>query len=164
MKKYIRIGIILIVTVFIAVSCVKAKRIKFPSGRDTKESYGDGTYQILSHQELPHERTLSLRNEAYRSCLIQYVDAYQKEGSKVFITGSNTAPWDNLNDAGRYLLYAVIDINNNTATLCVVPEGPLMGKYWFSSQEKMINDGVLHLISDISEFNEEDYAVFQELQ
>ena len=73
---------------------------KYPSGIDTVESYGDGTFQIVGR----NPSGVFYAGEG--GPLISYVDRYYEDGDTVYIFGHERHHND-------ILIYGIIDANNN---------------------------------------------------
>lgn len=146
--------------VFIFVSCLSGNRIKYPAGKDTVQSFGDGTYQISSGS------CESLFNEEYHNCIIQKVNKIHQTGTNVYIIGTNTQKTivDDAEVGQSYKMYAVIELQDNMLMLCAIPANPLYPDVFIVNLDEMLDNGDVVVISELSGFSHEDFSVFQEME
>lgn len=117
---------ICIVLLFLTVWAISPRKnnIRYPAGRDTVESFGDGTYQILSGT------CDVLSNEKYGNCIIERVYEFCESSDKVYVIGSpvhgyvdgyipNSADGECLDT-----IYAIIELQDNTMQLYLRTEDP----------------------------------------
>lgn len=142
------------------MSCLHGNNIKYPAGKDIIESFGDGTYQISSGNNK------SLFNVEYSSCIIQQVEQFYETHKKVYVIGSTTQEYivDESKVERRYKIYAVIELQDNTMTLCTIPTNSLYPDIFIYRLYEMIDNCNITLISDLSALPDEDLKVFQEME
>lgn len=92
MKKIIIFVCILALMGFV-ISIIVAQNTIYPSGRDTVETYGDGTFQILKGYKPNKElslriKQLSLVDLEKNDNLEEEIITYKKENNKLFVIGS----------------------------------------------------------------------------
>ena len=157
-KKFLNI-----VCIILALSLCGCKQSteKYFSGKDTIESYGDGTYQLMHHRE--EQRLFNLK---YNVCIIHYVDAILEYNGKIYATGEYPKTIKNTNEESIEILfrvYAVVDIQNNHLQFCAVIED----SYSMPNVElrvvtdEMISGGDATILESVTDFETEDWAVFQ---
>lgn len=160
MKRRILWIICLLIVIVSLVNCFRGNNIKYPSGKDTIESFGDGTYQISSGS---YE---SLFNEEYGSCIIQQVKKFYQTDKKVYIVGKTTQ--ESFSDETKlersYKMYAVIDLPTNNMMLCSIPDDLSYQEVYIYRLDEMVGNCDVALISDLSAFSDEDFQVFQEIE
>lgn len=130
-------------------------QVKYPAGRDTVESFGDGSYQILRASS---ERK-DLYSEKYSSCIINNVESVHERRGKAYIAGTDTI------NAGSavYRLYAVIDTSENTLQLCIIPPDSAAPDLRISRLDEMVTNGDAVVFTSLDDFSEEDRLVFQSI-
>ena len=134
--------------------------IKYPSGKDTIESFGDGTYQISSGN------SNGLFNEKYGNCIIQNVDKFHITDEKIYVIGSTeqNAVVDGVEIKRSYIIYSVIELENNTMELFCVPNNPLHPNVFIVRLDEMIENCDVRLLSFLSDFSAKDLTVFHEME
>ena len=155
-KRMISIFVLTVIVCLISVSCLKGRQIKYPAGRDTKSLFGDGTYQIVSVSGSSGRRDV-LSNEKYGTCVIEQVEKVFETKEKVYIIGTTPI-------RRHFTLYAVIELNNNVMTLCIIQDNPIQNDFYFTYMDEMIRNQDAYIISDLSDFTEEDYSVFMKMK
>lgn len=159
-KKYL--CIVCVILVLSLCGCRQSTK-KYLSGKDTIESYGDGTHQLLRHGEKQ-----SLYTFKYNTCIIEYVNAIQEYNGKVYAIGAYTDTIENINEESIeiiYRLYAVVDLQNNHVQFCASPNNDY---YILSTEppfihEDMIVNGDATVYESVTDFSAEDWAVFQSM-
>ena len=71
----------------LALGCGEPK--KYPVGRDTVESFGDGTWSIGKTGGGPNRRLLFLHNRETQETLVKDVTDWRQEGDWVYAAGSD---------------------------------------------------------------------------
>lgn len=133
------------------VSSIFGPQVKYPAGRDTVESFGDGSYQILRTSS---ERKI-LHSEKYNSSMIDNVEfAHQRRG-KAYVAGAGSA---------QYRLYAVIDTSENTIQLCIIPPDSAAPDLQIYRLDEMAANRDAVVCTSLDDFSEEDRLVFQNIQ
>ena len=157
MKKVIFWSICLLVIIGFAVICVLENEVKYPTGKDTIKSFGNGTYQISSGSNE------SLFNEEYGSCIIEQVEKFRETGNKVYVVGTTIHEYiaDGVKVERGYRIYSVIELEKNTMVLCVTKNNPSQPDLFIYRLDDMIDNGDISLIKNLSDFSNEDLKVFQ---
>lgn len=124
--------------------------VKYPSGRDTVESFGDGSYQIL------RSKRESLHSEKYNSCMIDNVEFVHQRRGRAYIAGSTAGA-----GSAQYRLYAVINTSENTIRLCILPPDSAAPDLHIYRLDEMVANGDAIVCKSLDDFSEEDRLVFQ---
>lgn len=150
--------ILILLLIFTILAKGMHKDITYPAGIDTIDSFGDGTYQLLSGEKE------SLYNFKYSSCIIPQVKSFRVVNEKVYLTGTALQSYTDgkSNNECVYELYAVIELHNNSLTLCAVSAVPSDPEIYIYRLEEMIENGDMQLLSDFSDFSNVDQSVFAE--
>lgn len=165
MKKEISFVLVLLLSVVCAVYIFSPQEqieTKYPSGRDTRASFGDGTYQV---QRLP-DGNLVLYNCERRNNTLSVVTDFQRVGNKVYVVG---ADYNSIMDSGEeeaclIPAYAVIEIPSNQITLCLAVEnGSLCHQPFLDLVDEMISNGEMIWLENLSDFPEEDYNILKKM-
>lgn len=112
---------------------------KYPSGRDTVESYGDGTFQIVGR----NPSGVFYAGEG--GPLISYVDRYYEDGDTVYIFGHEYHHND-------ILIYGIIDANNNMIHVYFTKEVYL--------DDRLLESPSIVFLQDFSDFPEKAQEIF----
>lgn len=161
MKKIILIVVAAII-VGSLVECALRPEIRYPSGKDTKESFGDGTYQIGTiHAPTGYYDILD--NSEYNNTIIPYVEQFHKTKEKAYVIGNETRNYeqDGVSTTYTYDIYAVIDVKTNHLTLCIIPSSPSAPDMWIADLDVMIENGDVLLVNQLTDFSAADQAVFE---
>lgn len=160
MKKKIFWVLCFLIMCCLLVNIFLGDNIKYPAGMDTIASFGDGTYQISSGS------TDSLFNEEYGSCIIQKVEKFCEANQKIYLIGSTTQEYvvDESKAECSYKIYSIIELADNTMTLCVIPYNTFGPDIFIYRLDEMLENCDVQLVSAFSEFSDEDYSVFHELE
>lgn len=144
--------------IFAMLSNEMHTEITYPAGIDTIESFGDGTYQLLS------DETEGLYNFKYSSCIIQQVKNFRVVNERVYLTGTAIQSYSDSKNNNDYVyeLYAVIELHNNRLTLCAVTDSHSAPGIYIYRLEEMIANGDMQLLSQLSDFSNVDQSVFAE--
>lgn len=158
MKKTICVLLILLI-VYVVIANAMRPEILYPAGFDTIESFGDGTYQVLSGE------TDCLYNCKYDSSIISSVEHFRIKNGKVYVTGNSIQhhTYDEAVIKYTYELYAVIEMENNHLTLCVIPDSSSAPGIYIPWLEEMTKNGDIQLLSQLTDFSNEDRAAFDGL-
>lgn len=148
---------ILILTIFLALVLTywlyQGSRMKYPAGTDTGISFGDGTYQLLTGSRD------SIYNIPYNICLIEQVDAVLVRSGKVYVIGSVPTQ----EGEKEFLIYAIITMETNQIRLCFIPQSDTMKMPYIYRLDEMLKNQDALLLTDFSDFSEEERLVFQEI-
>jgi len=123
--------------------------IKYPAGRDTVESFGDGSFQVLRGEGK------GLFSEKYNNCLIDNVEFVRRHRGKAYVTGTGLA---------KYQMCAVIDTAANTIQLCAILPDPAVPNLHILRLDEMVANGDAVIYTSLDDFSEEDRLVFQKMQ
>ena len=125
--------------------------VKYDSWKDTKESFGDGTYQIFRGVSDSSEEELCLYNCKRDQGVISEIDGYKKRNNYVWFVGSymNQKVFCKLNIKKNLLLY--------------YSEGS-GADFFMASLDDMLSDGQIKLYSSPDKFSEEDREEFEKLE
>ncbi len=164
MKKTIFLILILLVVYLVLTNAMRPK-ILYPAGRDTVESFGDGTYQILSVRPSEGLRWECLHNCKYNTRIIQQVEDFKIMNGKVYVTGNANRhiASGEANIKCTYELLAVIEIDTNQLMLYVNPDSSTDRDIYIYRLDEMIKNGDVQLLSQLTDFSKEDQSVFEEL-
>lgn len=112
---------------------------KYPSGIDTVESYGDGTFQIVGRNPS------SVFYAGEGAPLISYVDRYYEDGDTVYIFGHEYHHDD-------ILIYGIIDANNNMIHVYFTEKVYL--------DDRLLESPSIVFLQDFDDFSEDAQEVF----
>ena len=150
MKKSVKYTLLM---VFVCVWCVCAGcgsvKVKYPAGRDTRESYGDGTFQLLS---LRKTGPLYLSNEAYNSIVLCDVQGVRESDGMLYAIGS----------AGQCKVYFSADLSTCRMYLCAVPQDG--EEFYINRLDEMEKNGDAVCYSSLAEFPEAAREAFEEIK
>lgn len=146
--------VVLLIVAFITMLASCNKNIKYPSGKDTIHSFGDGTFQICGgsdeHKSMHHAPT--------GACIIDDVtDIYEIKG-KIYTIGLVDDHCGRI-PPEEYDAYAVIDSEENIMQVYFKPKTEGIRECWID--ETPIEQGDVVRLSSFDEFSEEDQAVFK---
>lgn len=145
MKKTAFFIVSLIVVAIIGLTSCNS-RIKYPSGKDTRMSFGDGTYQIAKGDDC-----MPLFYAPVGFPIIEHVtDVYETE-TRVYIIGEHRAQ--------KNEVVAVINLTENRIFVFEDLKTDFSKKYWTGSS--LIEEGIISDLSSFYDFPQEDQAVFQ---
>ena len=161
-KKAILVILVLLIVYLLLANAIRPK-ILYPAGRDTVESFNDGTYQILSGQTEDGLRIESLYNCKYNALIIQQVEDFRVTNGKVYVTGNSIQYFtsDKADIKCTYEIIAVIEIETNRLMLCVIPDSSTDRGIYIRFLDEMINNGEAQLLSQLTDFSQEDQSVFE---
>ena len=163
MKKAVFFFLVFVVVLFLVANAMQPE-IKYPAGKDTKESFGDGTYQIATiHASSGYYEILY--NCEYRTRIIPYVEQFCLTKERAYIIGNcsrNVVDGENVIKY-TYELYVAIELRTNQLTLCVIPNSSSAPDMDIAYLDEMIKNGDLRLVSQLTDFSEADQSVFEEL-
>lgn len=134
--RIITVILIIFLIILLTASC---SNVKYPSGRDTVESYGDGTFQIVGR----NPSGVFFAGEG--SPLISYVNRYYEKGDMVYIFGHERYHDD-------ILIYGIIDANNNTIHVHFTEEVLL--------NDRLLDSPSIVFIREFSDFSKEAQEIF----
>lgn len=134
--------------------------MEYPPGRDTVESIGDGTFQILRTQS-----STGLTFEKYNTFLISDIQSTKTENDKVYVYGFTTNRY--ATDEGtvdvRYTIYAVISLEDNGLQYCAIADDPTARDIYIHRLTEMLKNNDIILLGSFSDFSEEDQHAFQNM-
>lgn len=166
MKKAALVILVLLIVYLLLANAMRPK-VLYPAGRDTVESFGDGTYQIFSGHTADGLRIETLYNCKYDVVIIPQVEHFQIANGKVYVTGKSIAyyTYDGVDIECTYEHYAVIEIETNKLTLCICPDSASSVDagldIYTRLLDEMINNGDVQLMSQLTGFSKEDQSVFE---
>lgn len=137
--RFIFLWIVLLSVLF--VSC--GTKTKYPSGKDTVESFGDGTFQIIGRNPS------GLYFEGGGSPLVSSVDNWCRINNKVYIFGHKRH-----NEAD--LIYGIINVKQNSIEIYFT-ETPNLSDRFLSSESIII-------VESLSDFSETDQEILIEME
>ncbi|MCQ2452707.1 MAG: hypothetical protein MJ075_06200, partial [Oscillospiraceae bacterium] len=130
---------------------------KYPSGRDTIRSFGNGTFQLLrSNVYGTKGKVLYMCNEI-NTCIIGDVQAIREQGNSVVVIGS---PYKDY--SGNEKVCVVIDLSNNVMEYCVWPSCNQRNRFILYA-DKMSEAGCAVFYESVFDFSEEKQQIIQEL-
>lgn len=153
MKKRTLLMILIVLILILSYWLYQGSQVKYPAGKDTALSFGDGTYQLLTGSRD------SIYNVSYNVRLIDQVDDLLVRNGKVYVIGSVSA------QTGEELigLYAIITMETNQIQLCFVPQDNAPKPNNLYRLDEMIERKDALLLNDFTDFTEEERLVFQEM-
>lgn len=166
MKKTIYFFPVLLIVLLLLANAIRPK-ILYPAGRDTVESFGDGTYQIFSGQTGEGLRKETLYNCKYDVVIIPQVELFQITNGKVYATGKSIEhyTYDGADIEYTYEHYAVIEIETNKLTLCMLPDSSTGADTYLNVYtrllDEMIKNGDVQLLCQLTDFSNVDQSVFE---
>lgn len=166
MKAYKRMGVCAIAFFMVLLaSCGLGEKDKYPSGKDTIEAYGDGTFQLLRADPAMDESYKTLSFEKYNSVVIEHVDAVKKADGKIYFVGhDDSRHWTDQGTIDvHFTIYAVLVLKNNTMQYCAISNNPAAKAIYISGKDEMIASGDLTILEGLSEFSNEDQNVFKNM-
>ncbi len=151
MRKIFLIITIISILIYLWMSNSYNDKIKYDSWKDTIESFGDGTYQVM-HQVIDEKPIEQLTNIKHKQCVITDITRYKVINSTGYFMGK----YHNLK------VYAVLDIKNNLLKYCVDKSDneDLMMVYL----NKMLEDKQIELVESYSNFTELEQSIFEQLR
>ncbi len=164
MRKFSICMLIFICLLGICMSSCSGEHIKYPEGKDTVMSFGDGSFQILRSMD---RKNLCFFSEKYQSCIIRDVEHTQELKGKAYITGSSEIVYVS-DDASveysySYQLYVVVNTTENTMQLCAISLDTSAPEIYISYLDEMIKSGKAVVYADLKDFSEEDRLIFEEM-
>lgn len=166
MKMCKRMVVLVLVFFLIAVtSCGLREKSKYPSGKDTIESYGDGTFQLVRIDPAIGVFYKALSFEKYHSVVIAHVDNVKRVDGKVYFLGHEDSQY--VTDQGivdvRHTIYAVLELKSNTIQYCAVSDYPLAEAIYISRQDEMVQNEDMVFLDSLSDFSDEDENVLRSI-
>lgn len=147
MKTITKYAIFLMVIICLLYFRYEGSKVKYAPGKDTKESYGDGTFQLLGNTK---SNQTVLSNEEYRCILLDNVQAIKEKNGKLYVIG----------EYRQCALYLVVKLKDNTMQFCTVPESE---KHFYHLDE-MLESGDAVFYASFDEFSKKDREVFAKMQ
>ena len=139
-----------LVTLLMCVSACNGD-LKYEEGKDTVCAYGNGTYQVLHHNDSEQEIKL-LMDCKHNQCVLTQIDSYKNiENVAYFI--------------GKYYTQRVwckLSIDNNCLYYYV--ENGVDDEFIMVYLADMQNDNQIVILSSFDEFSEEDREIFNGIQ
>lgn len=135
------------------VMCVSAcnGNLKYEEGKDTICSYGNGTYQVLHHDDGKQKLKL-LMNCKYNQCVLTQIDAYKNVENDAYFVGKyyTQKVWCKLTADNNCLYYYVESDTDNELIMIYLND--------------MQNDNQIVILSSFDEFSKEDRRMFDSMQ
>ncbi len=133
--------------------CVSACNgdLQYEEGKDTVCAYGNGTYQVLHHNDGKQEIKL-LMNCKYNQCVLTQIDAYQNIENIAYFVGEyyTQKVWCKLSVDNNCLYYYVENGADDEFIMVYLTD--------------MQNDNQIVILSSFDEFSEEDREIFNGIQ
>lgn len=149
----------------VATSCTLNAKSKYPSGKDTIETYGDGTFQLVKISPASGVFYKALSFEKYHSVVIAHVDNEKKVDGKVYFLGHEDD--QHVTDQGvvdvRYTIYAVLELKSNTMQYCAVSDNPFAEAIYISRRDEMVKNKDMVFFDSLSDFSDEDANVLRSI-
>ncbi len=165
MKRKPIYPLIFLCFLILLVHSCSGTHIKYPAGKDTVMSFGDGSFQILRSMD---RENLCFFSEEYQSCIIRDVEHAQELKGKAYITGSSGTTYVSDDASVEYIssyqLYVVVNTTENTMQLCAIPLDTSAPEIYISYLDEMIKSGKAVVYAGLKDFSEEDRLVFQNMQ
>ena len=120
---------------------------KYPSGKDTVESYGDGTFQIIRS----HMNIQGLFFEGKGSPLIPTIDRIYETNNYAYIIGQEKHQLEE-----NTIIYGIINIKNNTIQIYFDSEMHI--------EERFLDSDSIELLTSFEGFSNSDQKIFQDLE
>ncbi len=135
------------------IICVSGcnSKLEYEEGKDTVCAYGNGTYQILHHNDGSQETEL-LMDCKYNQCVLTQIDAYKNiENTAYFIGNYYTHKvWCKLSADNNCLYYYVENDADDEFIMVYLSD--------------MQNDNQIVMLSSFDEFSEKDREIFNGIQ
>ena len=166
MKKAIFVIFVVLIVYVLLVNAMRSE-ILYPAGNDTVESFGDGTYQILSGQTAEGLRKETLYSCKYDVVIIPRVERFQTKNGKVYVIGKSTGHYTYAgnNIECTYKHYAVIEIETNRLTLCMAPDDSSDVDAGLDVYSRLLNgmiqNGDAQMLGQLTDFSKEDQSFFE---
>lgn len=151
-KSIIIILTILSVLLFCS-ACVDKTNSKYAEGKDTKESYGDGTYQLLQQNS-----ESALFDSRYHTTVVDQVSKIKSEDNFVYVIGNIRNPVTE----EKLKVFAVIDISKNQIKYC--PQTDKYDDLPLSYANDMMKKKELILMTNYTDFNDKEQDVFRKME
>ncbi len=165
MKKFSICMLIFICFLGICMSSCSGEHIKYPEGKDTVMSFGDGSFQIV--RSMYNNKILVFFSEKYQSNIIRDVEHTQELEGKAYITGSSGIVYvsddASVEHSYSYQLYVVVNTTENTMQLCAIPLDASAPEIYISHLDEMMKDGSAVVYAGLEDFSEEDRLIFEEM-
>ncbi|MBE6947494.1 MAG: hypothetical protein E7454_04510 [Ruminococcaceae bacterium] len=143
------------------VCCTRIKE-RYPEGKDTVESFGDGTYQIL-RGNFEDKECVGLSFSPAGVHLIPKVKTYQEKNGCIYLVGVDEGYYINGKKVSwKFAVYAVIDLSNNHIQICAIPE--IDSEYNFRISQAALDTGLITIIGDYSVFSQKDRLVLDAMK
>ena len=156
MKNYLARAMLFILLLGLLWICVACTNVKYPAGIDTKKSYGDGTFQLLSSAE--HD---ALSYEKYGSIILENVISVSETNGKLYVIGSEM---QGFSAQYHYIVYIVADLRNNTMQICPIAEEVYDRSFYTYRLDEMIENGDVLCYASLDDFTVEDYQALAKMQ
>ncbi len=142
--------IIIIILLYLCIPNSYNKKIKYDSWKDTVESFGDGTYQIL-HQVWHGENINILTNVAYNEAVITEIYNYSVNDEVVYFYGVYHSQ----------MVYAALYVNDNLLKYYVDKSND---DFTMTYINNMLKDKQIELIESYNDFTEIEQDIFGQLK
>lgn len=155
MKRYVLLFSAFLVCLLL-VCCTGIKK-QHPEGKDTVESFGDGTYQIV-RGNFEDKECVGLSFSPTGVHLIPEVKTYQEKNGCVYLVGVDEGYYvSGKKVSWKFAVYAVIDLSNNHIEICAIPE--IDSEYIFRISQAALDTGLITILEDYSAFSQKDRLV-----
>lgn len=167
LKCFLVFNMVVIAILFLGVITISfnSTEVKYPSGRDTVSSFGDGSFQICKSQ-YNDQYIKGLFSGQYGTCIIPYVEEVYETESRVYIIGAEFGGYkpeigffDRL-----YNVYAIVDLAENVLEIYAEPLNESLLGYRLEKLANMVSNGDIIMHDNIEKFTEEDNTFFQKLK
>lgn len=126
--------------------------IEYPAGRDTINSYGDGTFQIIGNRNT----SSGLFFEEGGSPLISHIERVHVSGNTIYLIGWDDIAWDNSRYSDEAMVLAVINEQQNTIRIHYVFDEVMI-------EDRFLDSPKITYLENYEEFSQGDRSYFQEM-
>lgn len=125
--------------------------LKYEEGKDTVCAYGDGTYQVLHHND-GNQELKQLMNCKHNQCVLTQIKAYKNMGNVAYFIGKyyTQKVWCKLSVDNNCLYYYVENSADDEFVMVYLTD--------------MQNDNQIIILSSFDEFSEEEREIFNGIQ
>lgn len=160
MKNFLLWILMIVLVLWVAGNRTEGSKKVYPSGRDTIESYGDGTYQMIRVGGRE-----GLGSAKYHTGIIDQVNQIKQTTDKVYIIGSEVQGYiaDGEPVECGYTIYIVISLCDNRMQFFAVSEDPSAPDFYIRWLDEMIENNEAQRLDKFTDFSDADQMEFNEL-
>ena len=144
--------LIALISVCVAYLFKPDKKIKYDSGKDTVESFGDGEYQLLRGSGT----SVGLFNCQYHIEAVKFIDKWTEQDDNIYLVGTYPISFSEIAD-----VKVKISLPDNT--MYYYSENIPFEQLHIPYSDEMIENNKLITVEKYDYFSDEDRAVFESL-